>query len=216
MKAALDSLKRSKLGGGGKSALYALPWYVVVGPPAAGKTTALSHSGLGFITPTGASGSKVRGTAGTRNCDWWFSRHAILLDTAGRLATEEDDREEWMTFLDTLRRFRPQRPLDGLVVALSVEDLLTHSEEQSQELVAQLRRAVELDPLSISYRLSLTSGLWFTGDYAGGIAEANKVLELEPDNPGALYRPAPSLPDLWQFAACLGRLPPPRRRGPTT
>jgi tetratricopeptide (TPR) repeat protein len=56
-----------------------------------------------------------------------------------------------------------------------------------EELVAALRRSVELDPLSISYRLSLTSGLWFTGDYEGGIAEARKVLELEPDNPGALY-----------------------------
>jgi type VI secretion system protein ImpL len=145
MKAALDTLKRSKLGGGGKSALYALPWYAIVGPPAAGKTTALSQSGLGFIAPTGASGSKVRGTAGTRNCDWWFSQHAILLDTAGRLATEEDDREEWMTFLDTLRRFRPSRPLDGIVVALSVEDLLTQNEEQIQELVGRLRaRADEL------------------------------------------------------------------------
>lgn len=145
MKAALTTLKKSKLGGGGKAALYALPWYVVIGPPAAGKTTALSQSGLGFITPAGSSGAKVRGTAGTRNCDWWFSQHAILLDTAGRLATEEDDREEWMTFLDTLRRFRPNRPLDGMVVALSVEDLLTQTEEQMLDLVGRLRaRADEL------------------------------------------------------------------------
>ncbi|HEY8945855.1 MAG TPA: type VI secretion system membrane subunit TssM, partial [Polyangiaceae bacterium] len=145
MKTALDTLKRSKLGGGGKAALYALPWYVVIGPPAAGKTTALSQSGLGFITPAGASGSKVRGTAGTRNCDWWFSQHAILLDTAGRFATEEDDREEWMSFLDTLRRFRTNRPLDGIVVALSVEDLLTQTEEQMVDTVNRLRaRADEL------------------------------------------------------------------------
>ncbi len=145
MKGALNALKRSKLAGGGRSALYALPWYVIVGPPAAGKTTALAQSGLGFITPTGASNYKVRGTAGTRNCDWWFSQHAILLDTAGRLATEEDDRDEWMTFLDTLRRFRPSRPLDGLVVAVSVEDLVTQNEDQRRDLVAMLRaRADEL------------------------------------------------------------------------
>ena len=145
MKDALYSLKSSKLAGGGKAALYALPWYVIVGPPAAGKTTALGQSGLGFITPPGASGHKFRGTAGTRNCDWWFSKHAILLDTAGRLATEQDDREEWLTFLDTVRRFRPGRPLDGLVVAVSVEDLLTQTEEQQLETVSQLRaRADEL------------------------------------------------------------------------
>ena len=50
--------------------------------------------------------------------------------------------------------------------------------------VAELRRAVELDPLSISYRLSLTSGLRFTRDYAGGIAEARKVLESCQETPG--------------------------------
>ena len=92
MKAAIAGLKRSKLGGkGGSAALYALPWYAIVGPPAAGKTTALEKSGLAFTAPPGSGGPKVRGTAGTRNCDWWFSRDAILLDTAGRFATTEDD-----------------------------------------------------------------------------------------------------------------------------
>ncbi|MBN1610127.1 MAG: type VI secretion system membrane subunit TssM [Polyangiaceae bacterium] len=170
MKAALDILKRSKLGGGGKAALYALPWYVVIGPPAAGKTTALSKSGLGFITPQGASDAKVRGTAGTRNCDWWFSQNAILLDTAGRLATEDDDREEWMTFLATVRRFRSNRPLDGLVVAVSVEDLLTQSEEQLHELVGQLR--ARTDELMSRLEMVLPIYVLFTKvDLLGGFVE---------------------------------------------
>ncbi|HEV8549534.1 MAG TPA: type VI secretion system membrane subunit TssM, partial [Polyangiaceae bacterium] len=141
MKAAIQSLRRTKLGKrGGASALYALPWYVVVGPPKTGKTTALTQSGLGFITPPGAGGGgKFRGTAGTRNCDWWFSEQAILLDTAGRFTTGEDDREEWLGFLDMLRRFRPSRPLDGVVMAVSVDDLLGASEIQLEELAATLR-----------------------------------------------------------------------------
>jgi type VI secretion system protein ImpL len=146
MKNALDALKRTKLGSkGGRAALYALPWYVIVGPPAAGKTTALTQSGLGFIAPPGSSGAKVRGTAGTRNCDWWFSERAILLDTAGRLATGEDDRDEWLSFLDTVKRFRTDRPLDGLIVAVSAEDLLSKSEVDLEELAKTLRsRADEL------------------------------------------------------------------------
>jgi type VI secretion system protein ImpL len=140
MKAAIDALKRTRLGNkGGQAALYALPWYVIIGPPAAGKTTALTQSNLGFISPPGSGSSKVRGTAGTRNCDWWFSPHAILLDTAGRLATGEDDRDEWLGFLDTLRRFRPRRPLEGVVVALSVEDLLSASETDLEETAKTLR-----------------------------------------------------------------------------
>jgi type VI secretion system protein ImpL len=35
----------SKLGKSGAEALYALPWYVIIGPPGAGKTTALRNSG---------------------------------------------------------------------------------------------------------------------------------------------------------------------------
>lgn len=46
----IAALKESKLGNGvnGKSALYALPWYMFIGPPASGKSTALRHSGLQF------------------------------------------------------------------------------------------------------------------------------------------------------------------------
>lgn len=140
MKAAIDALKRTRLGSkSGQAALYALPWYVIIGPPAAGKTTALTQSGLGFISPPGSGSSKVRGTAGTRNCDWWFSPHAILLDTAGRLATGEDDRDEWLGFLDTLRKFRSRRPLEGVVIALSVEDLLSQSELELEETAKTLR-----------------------------------------------------------------------------
>ena len=89
---AIERLKQSKLGRGrsGKSALYALPWYMMIGPPASGKTTAIKNSGLSF--PIGDEA--IRGVGGTRNCDWFFSDSAIILDTAGRYMTEDEDQEE--------------------------------------------------------------------------------------------------------------------------
>lgn len=144
MKAAIGALKRSKLGGkGGSAALYALPWYAIVGPPAAGKTTALEKSGLSFTAPPGGGGPKIRGTAGTRNCDWWFSRDAILLDTAGRFATAEEDQAEWFVFLDTVRKCRPERPLDGLVVGVSIESLLGVADGQLEELASKIRARLD-------------------------------------------------------------------------
>ena len=139
MSRAVAALKRGKSGlRGGRDALYRLPWYVIVGPSAVGKTTALERSGLSFVS-TEAGAPKIRGTAGTRNCDWWFSPEAILLDTAGRFATEDDDHAEWMAFLDSLRRLRPDRPLDGLMVAVSVPDILNATEGEREQLARKLR-----------------------------------------------------------------------------
>src|ERR1700730_842841 len=45
---AISALKKSRLAQGGRTALYALPWYLLVGPPGTGKTTAIRHSGLNF------------------------------------------------------------------------------------------------------------------------------------------------------------------------
>src|SRR5690606_41226497 len=45
----IRALQDTKVGKShGRSALYALPWYAIIGPPGAGKTTALRHSGLVF------------------------------------------------------------------------------------------------------------------------------------------------------------------------
>jgi type VI secretion system protein ImpL len=119
---AVQALKSSKLGRSGVDALYALPWYVIVGPPGSGKTTALRASGLDFpMTSSGAKGA-LRGVGGTRNCDWWLSNQGVLLDTAGRWLDAEDA-QEWFSFLDLVKRSRPRKPLNGIVVAVSIADL---------------------------------------------------------------------------------------------
>ena len=138
----IEALKKSKLGEAGSSALYTLPWYVVIGPPGAGKTTALKHSGLAFpfLDPNGGG---VRGVGGTRNCDWWFTNEGILLDTAGRYATESDDHEEWLSFLGFLRKYRPRKPINGILIALSVMDLMQANEEQVEVHARRLRSRVD-------------------------------------------------------------------------
>ncbi|RWQ66306.1 MAG: type VI secretion system membrane subunit TssM, partial [Mesorhizobium sp.] len=80
----MAELKRRRLGG--RKFLREMPWYVIVGPPATGKTTALRQSGLNF--PIDLT-DDLQGVGGTRNCDWFFSENAVLIDTAGRYVQQE-------------------------------------------------------------------------------------------------------------------------------
>ncbi len=139
---AVAALKSSRLKGGGQTALYALPWYVIIGPPGAGKSTALRNSGLPFPYVPSQSRGSVKGIGGTRNCDWWLTNEAVLLDTAGRWTTQEDV-EEWDAFLDLLRRHRPKRSLNGILVAISIDELLSNSDESRARLAAKIRERID-------------------------------------------------------------------------
>jgi type VI secretion system protein ImpL len=139
---AVGALKSSKLARGGSDALGVLPWYLIIGPPGAGKSTALSKSGLQFPYLS-AGGRGVKGVAGTRNCEWWLTNEAVILDTAGRYTTEDNDRDEWLSFLDMLARNRPKRPLNGLLVAVSVGDFIDLDEEGSAALGQRIRERID-------------------------------------------------------------------------
>jgi len=138
---AINTIKTSKLGlTRGAAALYELPWYMIIGNPAAGKSSAVKHSGLTFPIP----GSKaVQGVGGTRNCDWFFTTDGVLLDTAGRYSVFQADRAEWFDFLELLRRYRPRAPINGILIAVSVAELSGDNPEASIELAKSLRTRVQ-------------------------------------------------------------------------
>jgi len=138
---AVGSLKSSRLGRSGADALSVMPWYVIIGPPGTGKSTALRNSGLKF--PYLGKKGGVRGVGGTRNCDWWLTNEGVILDTAGRYVTEEDDQEEWLSFLDAVAKSRPRRPINGLIVTVAASDLLTLDEPGAAAMGAQLRERVD-------------------------------------------------------------------------
>ena len=127
MKDALATLRKAS---GGKGAfLYDLPWYLLIGPPGAGKTTALVNSGLKFPLSHGATPAAIAGVGGTRYCDWWFTEDAVLIDTAGRYTTQDSDakgdQHSWIAFLNLLKKNRPRQPINGVLVAISLEDIMT-------------------------------------------------------------------------------------------
>lgn len=121
---ALDDLKNSTLRAVG-SPVRAVPWYLVLGESRDGKTTAIKQS------RTSSPLTDVEATAqeqGTRNCDWWFCDQAVILDTAGRYSipiAETEDRKEWEVFLELLFKTRKRRALQGVIVAVAADRLLS-------------------------------------------------------------------------------------------
>lgn len=140
---AIRTIKGSKLGQtSGKAALYEMPWYIVIGNPAAGKSTAVVNSGLNFPF-SDKGGQAIQGIGGTRNCDWFFTTEGILLDTAGRYAVHEEDRSEWLGFLDLLKKYRPKAPINGIVIVASIAELTGNRPEATINLAKQLRQRVQ-------------------------------------------------------------------------
>ncbi len=198
----ISALKTSKLGGkkGGAAALYSLPWYMIIGPPGAGKTTAIKHSGLVFPFQ-GAGGGAVRGVGGTRNCDWWFTNEAILLDTAGRYATESDDRDEWLAFLGMLRKYRSRQPINGVLVAINIAELIDANEQQLEATGKKLR--ARIDEVMTQLQMVVPVYMLFTKcDLIAGFNEffgdmkksersqawgATLKLDLDKTNPGKIF-----------------------------
>jgi type VI secretion system protein ImpL len=154
---ALGTLKKARFGSGkllagwsarfGGRYLYELPWYLIIGAPGSGKTTALQNCGLKFPLADAVGDHAVRGVGGTRNCDWWFTDQAVLIDTAGRFTTQDSDRATdratWASFLKMLARARPRQPVNGVLVTVSLPDLLMRSAEERAQHAATVRLRIQ-------------------------------------------------------------------------
>jgi type VI secretion system protein ImpL len=166
----------------GKQYLYDLPWYLLIGPSGAGKTTALTNSGLKFPLSDRFGKKPVRGVAGTRNCDWFLTDEAVLIDTAGRYTTQDSDEKAdqaaWLGFLDLLKEYRPRQPINGAIVALSLEELarLPETERLAHARVIRQRLAELLERFRVRFPVYV---LFTKSDLIAGFVETYETLTRE-------------------------------------
>lgn len=136
-------LKTSSLGEGGKDAIYSLPWYIVAGAPRSGKSSLVLGSNLNFQTLASQRQSEQRFIRPTGNVDWRVTSEAVFVDTAGRYQTEGVDAEEWNSLLESLKKYRSARPLDGFLLAIDTAKLLKSDDREIEEMAKILRSRLD-------------------------------------------------------------------------
>ncbi len=136
-------LKTSNLGESGKDAVYSLPWYVVAGTPKSGKSSLVIGSNLNFQTLGSQRQSEQKFIRPTGSVDWRVTSDAVFVDTAGRYQTEGVDGEEWASLVETIKKYRANRPIDGFLLVASTEKILKSNEREIEEMAKTLRARLD-------------------------------------------------------------------------
>lgn len=139
---------------GGYDAQYKLPWFLMVGPEGSGKSTALRDMDLEL--PIGNPDYDHQGRDAALN--WTFYNEGVVIEVNGQLFLQknalESDEEDWSYFLRMLVSQRPKRPLDGIVLTLSVEELIGEK-ALSDDLLLQRAQQIGAKLHKLQSQLSL-------------------------------------------------------------
>jgi type VI secretion protein IcmF len=126
LKAALRIITNSNFYGSTSRSRYALPWYLVIGTKSSGKTSFLLNSGLQFPLNEQADRHLYRLNP-TEQIETFFANQAIFIDTPGGYTDAQAGAEQnklWLTLLRRILRIRPAKPVNGIIVCVSIRDLM--------------------------------------------------------------------------------------------
>ncbi len=124
--------------------VYSLPWYLVIGSSKSGKTSLILGSNLNFQALPSQRQSELKFVRPTRQVEWRVASEAVFIDTLGRYQSENPvDVQEWTSLLQIVKKYRPKRLLDGMIVSVNIEKLMLSDEKQIEEQAKILRMRID-------------------------------------------------------------------------
>lgn len=136
-----------------------LPWYLLIGEQGSGKTHLLAAAGLQSPLDQG----EALAAHSTAHCQWYFADEGVLIETPGRYLTQPDpavDAAGWSTLLSLLRLRHRARPLNGVVVTVSVDTLLRRNEHDldlhARHVHSRLQEVLQVLHVDVPIYLVLT------------------------------------------------------------
>jgi type VI secretion system protein ImpL len=122
-------LKKTKLAEKGRDPVYELPWYLLIGLQASGKSTLVVQSGFSFsyTEPKKPLGKPIVGP--TEGCDLWVANEAVFIDPSGRYFVDDSTKDVWHATLDQIKQRRKAKPIDGIVLVIDTDSLLSQGHD---------------------------------------------------------------------------------------
>lgn len=141
IKTAIKTVTTSNFYGPTSRSRYALPWYMVLGSENCGKTSLLLNSGLQFPLNEQADRHLYK-LKSTSKIEVLFANQAVFIDTPGFYAQcNQESREHglWNYLLRCLFRERPAKALNGIIVCVSMRDMLDGDTTRREHLARTIR-----------------------------------------------------------------------------
>lgn len=141
IKAAIRIVTKSNFYGPQSRSRYALPWYMVIGSSHSGKTSLLLNSNLKFPLNEQADRHLYK-VKTTERFDALYSNEAVFIDTPGSYTESVEGsvpNRLWSLLLRKLFRARPARPLSGIIVCVSMREVMDADATKREHLGRTLR-----------------------------------------------------------------------------
>ena len=195
----------------GKGALYAMPWYIVLGLPGCGKSSLIHRANpANKLNPR--LDTELRDVAQDQLIDIWLGEHAVILDPAGELLSQSEPQSGpeqeplarkherlWLHLLNWLNESRRRQPLNGLVLTVDLAWLAGASVAE-RKAYAQLMRS-RLQEVSVTMNTRLPLYVVFTKlDMLRGFDVVYGQLDKETRDAvlGVTFNPGDSQHKSWQ------------------
>lgn len=130
------------------------PWYLLIGPQQAGKTAFIQEAELTLLPAKHLNIARENESQHYKRCNWWFNDKATVLDVPGNYFNSEpqtDNPINWPGFLSVAKKYFKQKPLNGIILTLSLPDWLASTKEQQQALIQELRKLILTFTTTIKY-----------------------------------------------------------------
>lgn len=180
---AMRILKNSSIYKNKQIAGYELPWYLMVGSGKEGKTSILENSGLDFPLNINYDNRSVTEVGSTKSFQWYFAEHAIFIDMPGNYVSNNRSEEDlilWESFLKLFGRKRWKRPINGILLTISVDTLMEKNEKGLEQYAKDLRDRFDeishafVSNIPIYLLVSKVDNIIGFKEYFAGISEEEK------------------------------------------